>query len=965
MEQPRFTPPAIALDALQRLPGALAAAGFRGDVSGDPALLAAMSTDNSVYAIRPDLVVAPRDGADVACLLRVLGEAHYVSLPVTARGGGTGTNGQSLNVGVIVDFQKHMNRLLAVNAEEQWAEVEPGIVLEELNGKLAAHGLFFAPNTSTASRCTVGGMVGTDASGKGSRIYGKTSDNVLGLDLVTEGGLLIDSFATPPAEAARLLAAARVACAKGRDALLARVPDLSRRFTGYDLGRALEDPDRFDWWRLAIGAEGTLGLVTRIRVKLHRKPRLKRLVVIGFESFEAALNAGTPLLAHEPLAIEIMDEWVQALAEKAGVLGALPMALRARDGQPVSYSFVEFVGDDETALSESVARLAEAGLRLPGAIAVHVARDEAEIAALWQVRAAAVGLLGKVKGNRRPVAFVEDCVVPVENLAAFVRDFTALITEHGLAYGIYGHVDVGCLHVRPALDLGEAADRATLQAISDEVFALTRKHGGIFWGEHGKGVRGAYLAEFVGPEAYGAFQAIKQAFDPKARFNPGKLVAHAAPLMGISSTPMRAPRIDAADPLAPAFSCNGNAQCLSYPRAGTMCPSFKATRDLTHSPKGRAEALRAWHQAKTSNQLTAELEDSVLSALDGCLGCKACATGCPVQVDIPEMKSHFLDDIHRRRGRKAGDWAALLMESHAALLDRLRAIVAPIANALMPLASRLTGLADLPAFARKGIAAGPYPQLPARDIAGRGFDAATVFLFQDPFTALFDPEASLAIAGGLAALGYQPVFVALVTGGKAAHGLGDRARFLRHARALTEAIDQVAKAGRPMIGLDPAFVAMLRQDYAKAGLTPAPVLLVQEFLADEIARGASFPRPAKIDWPTTFLPHCNEDAKAVAAWKTVLAALGAPTKVVAAGCCGMAGLFGHRARSLEVSRAVFDLAWKDAVAGETDVAASGFSCRCQLERFSAARAEHPLAALARASGTAPIARASSGTGGAA
>ncbi|SEL23383.1 FAD/FMN-containing dehydrogenase [Xaviernesmea oryzae] len=948
MEQIRFTPPHVSLSALARLPAALRQAGFAGDVSGDAALLAAMSTDNSVYAIRPDLVVAPRDEADVRCLMRVLEQPDYIGLPVTARGGGTGTNGQSLNVGVIVDFQKYMNRILALDVAGQWVEVEPGIVLEELNGKLAEHGLFFAPNTSTASRCTIGGMVGTDASGKGSRIYGKTSDNVLGLRLVGEGGLLLDSFAQSPSEAAALMEKARDACAQGRAALLARVPDLSRRFTGYDLARALPAPERFDWWRLAIGAEGTLGLVTRVRLKLHRRPRLKRLVVIAFDSFEAALNAGTALLAHEPLAIEIMDEWVQDLAEKAGVLGALPPALRARDGRPVSYSFVEFVGDDEVSLAHSVAALAKAGLALPGAVAVHVARDEVEIAALWQVRAAAVGLLGKVKGRRRPVAFVEDCVVPVEHLAAFVRDFTALITGHGLAYGIYGHVDVGCLHVRPALDLGEEADRATLQAISDEVFALTRRHGGIFWGEHGKGVRGAYLAEFVGMDAYAAFQSVKRAFDPRGRFNPGKLVSDAGPLMGISTTPMRVPRIDEADPLALAFSCNGNAQCLSYPRAGTMCPSFKATRDVTHSPKGRAEALRAWHQAKRSGNLTVGLEDSVLAALDGCLGCKACATGCPVQVDIPEMKSHFLADVHSRRARSWGDRAALLLESHAALLSRGRTVLAPIANLLMPMIGRAIGLVDLPAFSRNRLATGPYPVRSAETIARQEWSPQTVFLWQDPFTALFDRQAALDLAGGLAALGYEPVFVDLVTGGKAAHGLGDRQRFKRHAQKLAAALATVAKRGRPMLGIDPAFIAMLRQDYVKAGIDVPPVLSVQDFLLAELERGKVLRLPKGASWPARFLPHCSEDAKAVSAWKALFSALNVPTKVVSAGCCGMAGLFGHRARSLDVSRAVFDLAWADTVRGEETVAATGFSCRCQVERFTTAKAEHPFHGLAQA-----------------
>lgn len=285
----------------------LRSGGFKGSISGDHASLAAAATDNSIYTIRPHLLVAPKNRDDVVILLRVMAREPYRKVPVTARGGGTGTNGQSLNTGVIVDFQRHMNRLLTVNVDDEWAEVEPGIVLDELNTLLDATGLFFAPNTSTSSRCTVGGMVSTDASGKGSRHYGKTSDNVHGLEMVLEGGVVLDSSLPAPINCVEMLDTVERACTEGRPHLLSQVPALSRRFTGYDLEKAKMPGQPLEWWRLPIGAEGTLGLITRIRVRLRKKPKVKRLIVLAFEpgfpeprrrrEFEALLSAVQGILA--------------------------------------------------------------------------------------------------------------------------------------------------------------------------------------------------------------------------------------------------------------------------------------------------------------------------------------------------------------------------------------------------------------------------------------------------------------------------------------------------------------------------------------------------------------------------------------------------------------------------------------------------------------------------------------------
>ncbi|UMA65035.1 FAD-binding oxidoreductase [Roseivivax marinus] len=933
-----------ATPALDRLPAALREAGFRGEVERDTALLAAMSTDNSVYRIRPDIVAAPCDSEDVVTLMAVMERPEFATIPLTPRGGGTGTNGQSLNRGLVLDMRRHMTRLLKVDATEGWAEVEPGIVLDDLNARLRPHGLFFAPETSTSTRCAVGGMVSTDASGKGSRVYGKTSDNLLGVEIARGSGL-ISSLAPAPDWARPMLDAAEVAARAGRDAFVANTPRLTRRYTGYDLERACPDAETFEWWRLFPGSEGTLGPITRLRLALRPLPKEKRLVVAGFESFRASLAAATPLLADDPTAIEVMDERVQQLAEEAGLLSGLPQGLRPTGTGPLAYTFLEFNGDDPDDLDARIASCRDRLHGLDGIRAVHVAADADEIRALWAIRSAGVGLLGKVTGRARPVAFVEDCVVPPEALADFLDGFLAILDRHGLSFGIYGHVDVGCLHIRPALNIDAEDDRETLVAVSDAIFDLVVAHGGIFWGEHGKGVRGAYLERWIGPEAFAALQGVKAAFDPSDRFNPGKLVTAGQPVMGIATTPFRPFNAADDDPLQNAFRCNGNAQCLSYAATTPMCPSFKATEDLRHSPKGRADALRAWHRGRDG---AAEIDEAdLLGVLDTCLGCKACTSSCPVQVDIPWMRGAFYADYYARHRRPLTDRLTLLAERFSPWLAKVAPLGRPVWPLLRPLAERVLSLRDLP-----GELARPVPRrarIKAAELGTGALPDNAVLVWQDWFSALFDEAAQTDVRRGLEALGYRPLFVRMMPSGKAAGDMGDRAGFARMADRLTGALRAGARTGAPMIGLDPAFVMAVRQDYRKSGRDVPELLLPQEFLARALPDGPDWPRVSEPGAPIPLFSHCTEATAAPGAgrtWAAVFEAVGLRIETPATGCCGMAGLFGHKARHQEMSRRLFDLSWAAPLSDTDDAAATGFSCRCQAERFGEQAVRHPLGILA-------------------
>ena len=941
---------------------AVIANGFSGDTITSEAARFAVATDNSIYQVLPAAVVHPRSTADVACLLRTA-RAHP-AIRLCPRGGGTSTNGQCLTEGIVLDHSRHHDRLRPMDVAGRTVTVEPGMVLDTLNGLLKPHGLQVGPTLSTSSRATIGGMVGTDAAGKGSRVYGKTSCHIDALELVLADGTVWTSRAMTPAEFAweserddavgQLLRSAIAIIDASSDEVCARFPRLSRFLAGYNLARVRQDDGRINLNWLLAGAEGTLAVITAITLRVIPIPAAKRLVVLRYESFDAALADAQTLIARNPHAIETIDDLIVDLATDSPLWPRVSHLMPSGRGP---LNLVQFVGDDAASVERAAAGL-------PG---VHLT-SASDIAACWDLRKAGVGLLGKLPGARKPVPFIEDTVVPPEHLAAYVRELRAVLDQHGLRYGMFGHVDVGCLHVRPALDLTDPADVAKIRLISDAVAALTLKYGGLLWGEHGKGYRSEYLPLFVGPQLHHAFRQIKSAFDPTNRLNPGKLVApcgcdehppdiDAVPLRGQSDAQIPAAVREA---WASAVTCNGNGACHAPDPHAVMCPSSKVTKDRIHTPKGRAGLVREWLRRASvagyaANRLPTAIgwesaptelpnfTQEVKDALDGCLACKACSGTCPVNVDVPDLKAKFLAHYHGSYRRPIRDWAIAALETIAPVAARLPML----ANGIAKLLPTPTGLVDLPRFS--------VPSLRQRRPPGMASLAdAHVVLVPDVFTAAFDAETVTAAIELLATFGWRVHLAPLVANGKPLHVLGMLHGWRRTAVAWRAHLDQLAASGKPLIALEPAVALTERDELRKAGLADTPRLqLLGEFLAERfIARNVPRALPPAPAREFHLLAHCTEQATAPAAaqaWVAVFKACGQRLRVVRTGCCGMAGVWGHCSEHAAESRALFDLSWRprlaEAEAAGAEVVADGFSCRHQAARVAGRHLAHPAEAL--------------------
>ncbi|MDE8758251.1 MULTISPECIES: D-2-hydroxyglutarate dehydrogenase YdiJ [Rhizobium] len=997
--QPRDSIPLPAAGFFQRL----VEAGFTGDIETGAASRTVFSTDNSIYQVEPNGILFPRNVEDLQVLAAALSEPAFREIRIAPRGGGTGTNGQSLTSGIVVDCSRHMKSILDIDPVRRIARVQAGVVKDELNRALKPYGLFFAPELSTSNRATIGGMISTDACGQGSCLYGKTSNHVLGLRIVLMDG---SDFWSRPLDAEALAGIAaredRVGdihrtverIAREKHERIAEVfPKLNRYMTGYDLAHVRRGDGCFDLNAVLCGSEGTLAMIAEAELNLLPLPAHAALINIRYGDFNTALEDARNLVALKVASVETVDETVLGLAKSDIVWTGIARFFPDDPGSSASgINIAEVLADDEEELERKLSAVT-ASLDT-GATTRHagytIARGHADVEAIWSMRKRAVGLLGNVEGPVRPVAFVEDTAVPPENLAAYIREFRALLDGAGLSYGMFGHVDAGVLHVRPALDLTGDDHIRLVREISDAVVALTRKYGGVLWGEHGKGVRSEYVPEFFG-DLYPSLQEIKRAFDPDNRLNPGKIATPSGEaLTKIDDLPLRGDtdRI-IGNEIRSAFDnaayCNGNGACFDFDETSPMCPSYKATRDRRFSPKGRAALMREWlrllaekgidprQEAKrlrrripfaslarrAFNSLNPANRDDfsheVRAAMDTCLACKACAGQCPVKVSVPSFRSKFLELYYGRYLRPLKDPLVAAIETTLPFVRRMRPaynlVVGTRAGRTM---MRMTGLTSLPRL----------PQISlAKEAARLGVPLATpqsiealspqerqksVVFVADAFTAYFDPDVALAAIALARKMGLTPFLAASHVNGKALHVHGYLGRFEAAAKRTARYLQRLDEAGVALVGLDPSMTLAFRSEYK--GLLKATVLLPQEWLAANLDRLTA--SPSAIKGRFRLMPHCTERTNApasVAQWQTVFDSLGVELQAAQTGCCGMAGTFGHEARNRQIAERLYALSWKPELdaAGDADILmATGYSCRSQVKEIDGRRLPHPLQVIA-------------------
>ncbi|ADU68980.1 FAD-binding and (Fe-S)-binding domain-containing protein [Pantoea sp. At-9b] len=988
--------------------------GFTGDTATSYADRLSLSTDNSIYQLLPDAALFPRSTADVALIARLAGEERFASLVFTPRGGGTGTNGQSLNQGIVVDMSRYMNRILEINTEQRWVRVEAGVVKDQLNAWLKPYGFFFSPELSTSNRATLGGMINTDASGQGSLVYGKTSDHVLGLRAVLLGGDILDTRAMPtdlaeklaqtPTKEGRIYQQVMTRCREQRALILEKFPKLNRFLTGYDLRHVFSDDlQTFDLTRLLCGAEGTLAFISEARLDITPIPKVRRLVNIKYDSFDSALRNAPFMVEAKALSVETVDSKVLNLAREDIVWHSVKALITdVPDKEMLGLNIVEFAGDDGELIEQQVstlcARLDELMTQQQGGvIGYQLCNDLGGIERIYNMRKKAVGLLGNAKGRAKPIPFVEDTAVPPEHLADYIVDFRTLLDSHGLSYGMFGHVDAGVLHVRPALDMCDPQQEMLMKQISDEVVALTARYGGLLWGEHGKGFRAQYSPAFFGETLFNELRRIKAAFDPDNRMNPGKICTPLdsnEPMMQVDA--VKRGTYDRQIPLTVrndwrgAMECNGNGLCFNFDVRSPMCPSMKITRNRIHSPKGRATLTREWlrllsEQGVDPVQLEKSLPEQrtslrtliqrtrnswhaqqgeydfsheVKEAMSGCLACKACSTQCPIKIDVPNFRSRFLQLYHTRYLRPVSDHLVATVESYAPLMAKAPKVFNFFLKQpwMRELSKNHIGMVDLPLLSspslKQQLSGHPAMNLTLEQLEALDSEARKecVLVVQDPFTSYYEAQLVTDFVKLIEKLGYRPVLLPFSPNGKAQHVKGFLQRFARTAEKTADFLNRVAQLGMPMVGVDPATVLCYRDEYHqvlgdKRG--EFSVLLVHEWLQSAVAERA-VQQPGGEAW--YLFAHCTEVTALPSTpnqWQDIFARFGAKLENINVGCCGMAGTYGHESKNLENSLGIYALSWHPQMQKlpRQRCLATGFSCRSQVKRAEGNGMRHPLQAL--------------------
>ena len=965
---------------------------IRGDVRFDAGSKLLYSTDASMYQVEPVGVVIPRDADDVQAALE-LSRKHGVAF--LSRGGGTSLTGQTVNHALVLDFSRYMNNILEVNQEEHWARVQPGVVQDELNHHVRPMGLLFGPDTSTANRATVGGMLGNNSGGSHSIAYGLTVDHVIEITaLLTDGSTVVFGEMTPTEFEAKT----RLQTLEGsiyrevarirdtyRDEIRARYPTQWRRVAGYNLNELLgvsvrphslagggnAQPRPLSMARLITGSEGTCVTILEAKMRLVDRPKRTALDVIHFNDIQEALECSQSILETGPYAVELTDKMILDLAR-----GNIEQSKRMGfvQGDPAAILIVEYAGDTDQAVRMRIDELEARRQRERFGYATRIVMDPAEQQSIWKLRKAGLGLLFGTHGDAKPLAFVEDTAVDPKHLPKFVARFREIFAKHQVDGAYYGHCSVGCLHIRPAINIKTARGIEQVKAIADEITDLVVEFNGTISSEHGDGrARSSFLERMYGPRMMQAFRELKRAFDPDNRLNPGNIVASPPVTEHLRygatyKTWEPITLLDFSDRggfAAAVEMCNGVGECRKT-LEGTMCPSYMATKDEEHSTRGRANALRA---VLSGTLPPSEFTGTRLHAvMDLCLECKGCKSECPANVDMAKMKYEFLHHYYKANGLPLRNKLFGRIARMNALGSRTPGLVNWLSN-LAPsrwLMEKVAGIdrrRPLPALAAETFTDW-FSEHRGPVMAPRG----EVVLFHDTFITYNAPHIGQAAVKLLEAGGYRVVLVDRKCCGRPLISKGMLEEAREHSRWNVAQLAPYARLNVPIIGLEPSCLLTLRDETVDlvrtddARAVAKQSFLLEEFLMREKAKGLTLPftgasehgGPAAGGPPSPrrkalLHGHCHQKAMVgTAPTVAVLTWAGYAVSEVDSGCCGMAGSFGFEKEHYDMSVALGNrrlVPAVKAVSADTVVVAPGISCRQQIEHLAGRRAKHPAEVL--------------------
>jgi FAD/FMN-containing dehydrogenase/Fe-S oxidoreductase len=900
-----------------------------GEVLFDAASRGRYSTDASIYQVEPIGVVVPRSEEAARAAIAIAAEA---GVPLLPRGAGSSQCGQTVGAALVIDHSKYLSKIVEVNADNATAIVQPGVVLDVLNARLKPLGLWFPVDVSTSAQATLGGMAGNNSCGSRSIAYGNMVHNVLAIDALTVDGERwrfgpMDDPSGPPAYR-DLLRRLGMLYEREKQEIEARFPKVLRKVAGYNLDHL--GPPHANAAHLLVGSEGTLAYTERLHLKLSRLPPARALGVCHFPKFYTAMDLTRHIVELGPSAVELVDRTMIGLARD---IPAFEKTVNAFiNGDPDAILLVEFSGEEANVQTEKLKRLVQlmGDLGLPGSVVeITDARLQKEV---WEVRKAGLNIMMSMKGDGKPVSFIEDCAVPLEHLAEYTNRLTRVFEKHGTRGTWYAHASVGTLHVRPILDMRrDGAEK--MRAIAEEACALVKEFKGAYSGEHGDGlVRSEWIAPFFGPRLTAALSEIKSLLDPRGLMNPGKIVTPSR--MDDRSLFRYKPGYSTVVPATlldwrewggydkAVEMCNNNGHCRKFD-AGTMCPSYRATLDEEHLTRGRANTLRL----ALSGQLPFE---DAKEALDLCVSCKGCKRECPTGVDMARMKIEFLAQYKEKHGVSMRDRAIAYLPRYAPWAARL----APLSNLVSALAKSSLGFSserELPRWRGDAFAEGGEPD-------------CDVVLFVDTFNRYFEPENARAALKVLQAAGYRVHAPSGFCCGRTFLSVGMAREAKHEASRLLQAFLPFAERGIPIVGLEPSCLFSLRDEFP-AMLRGAEKLAANAFMFEEfIAR-----RPGRLKFAETkneilVHGHCHQKAfDAMAAVDKVLAMIpGVTVSHVQSSCCGMAGSFGYEAEHYDVSMKMAELALFPAVRSNprSILVADGTSCRHQIAHGAGREAMH-------------------------